>query len=73
VQQVIDAAQRITGASIQMVDAVRRAGDPARLVADAAKARRVLDWAPRHAELDSIIADAWRWESKTAHAAIGNQ
>lgn len=73
VQQVIGAAQRITGVSIQVVDALRRAGDPARLVADASKARRMLNWTPRHAELDSIIADAWRWESKTARTAINNQ
>ena len=66
VQQVIDAAQRIAGVSIQIVDAERRAGDPARLVADASRARRVLGWAPRHAELDAIIADAWRWENATA-------
>ena len=73
VQQVIDAAQRVTGVSIQTVDGVRRAGDPARLVADASKARRVLDWAPRHAELDSIIQDAWRWECKTAGMDINNK
>jgi UDP-glucose 4-epimerase len=65
VQQVIDAAQRITGVSIDVVDAERREGDPASLVADASKARRILGWAPRHAELDSIIKDAWRWERKT--------
>ena len=73
VQQVIDAAQRITGVRIQVVDALRRAGDPARLVADASKARRMLNWTPRHAELDSIIADAWRWESKTARTATNSQ
>lgn len=73
VQQVIDAAQRITGVSIRVIDAQRRAGDPARLVADASRARRVLNWTPRHAELDSIIADAWRWESKTARTTINNQ
>jgi UDP-glucose 4-epimerase len=66
VQQVIDAAQRVTGRRIQTIDGIRRAGDPARLVADASKARRVLGWASRHAELDSIIQDAWRWECKTA-------
>lgn len=66
VQQVIDATQRITGKSIRVVDAERRAGDPARLVADASRARRVLGWVPRHAELEAIIEDAWRWERTTA-------
>ncbi|NMM39130.1 MAG: UDP-glucose 4-epimerase GalE [Glaciimonas sp.] len=68
VQQVIDAAQRVTGAHIPVVDAPRRAGDPARLVADASKMSRILGWAPLHAELDSIIEDAWRWERQTAAA-----
>jgi UDP-glucose 4-epimerase len=62
VQQVIDAARRISGQRIDVIDAPRRAGDPARLVADPAKARALLGWIPRHAKLDTIIETAWRWE-----------
>jgi UDP-glucose 4-epimerase len=65
VQQVIDAARRISGLRIDVLDAPRRAGDPARLVADSAKARALLGWAPRHAQLDIIIETAWRWECRT--------
>jgi UDP-glucose 4-epimerase len=65
VQQVIDVAKRVTGVAIKVVDAPRRAGDPARLVADASRARRDLGWTPQHAELDAIVEDAWRWECRT--------
>jgi UDP-glucose 4-epimerase len=66
VQQVIDVAQQVTGVTLEVVDGPRRAGDPARLVADATKARRDLGWTPQHAALASIIGDAWRWECRTA-------
>jgi UDP-glucose 4-epimerase len=39
----------------------RRAGDPARLVADASKAGKVLGWKPRLG-LDEIVRSAWNWE-----------
>jgi UDP-glucose 4-epimerase len=64
VQEVIDTARRISGQRIDVRDAPRRAGDPARLVADPGKARAVLDWNPRHAQLDTIIDTAWRWECR---------
>lgn len=64
VQQVIDTACKETGRDIRVVDAARRAGDPPRLVADAAKAREVLGWQPRYADLDTIMAHAWAWEQR---------
>lgn len=63
VQQVIDAAHQITGRPIRTVDGPRRPGDPARLVGDSRKAREVLGWRPRFAELRTILEHAWKWES----------
>jgi UDP-glucose 4-epimerase len=62
VQEVIDSARYVTGREIPLLDAPRREGDPPRLVADASLARRVLDWQPRYAALETIIAHAWQWE-----------
>jgi len=42
-------------------DGGRRAGDPPALVADAAKARATLEWAPRLSDLDTIVRTAWDW------------
>lgn len=62
VKEVIDAVRKVTGRDFQVHEEPRRAGDPPRLVADASKARQLLGWQPRHDDLGSIIADAWRWE-----------
>ena len=60
VQQVIDAAKEVTQREIVIVEGKRRAGDPAVLVADSARAMRELKWQPRYSDLHMIIRDAWR-------------
>jgi UDP-glucose 4-epimerase len=59
VREVIEAARRVTGREIRQVDAPRRAGDPAALVAGAGRAAEVLGWRPRRPDLETMIADAW--------------
>lgn len=68
VQQVIDAARRVTGREIAVQYAPRRAGDPARLVADARRATQALGWQPEYADLDTLIRHAWQWELKQQRA-----
>lgn len=64
VNQVIEAARRVTGRDIAVRYAPRRPGDPARLVADSTQAQRRLDWRPRYAALDTLVEHAWRWECR---------
>lgn len=64
VQEVIDAARRVSGREFKVIQQNRRAGDPARLVADSAKARELLGWTPVFADLETIIGHAWNWEMK---------
>ena len=64
VQQVIDTACKATGKDIQVKDAPRREGDPARLVADATLARKELGWNPRYDELETIVRHAWQREKQ---------
>ncbi|MFI9185005.1 UDP-glucose 4-epimerase GalE [Streptomyces goshikiensis] len=59
VREVIDSVRRVTGHAIPEIVRPRRPGDPAVLVASAARARERLGWRPRRAGLDSIVADAW--------------
>lgn len=66
VQEVIDTAQQVTGRQIAVVNAPRRAGDPARLVADARLAKHKLGWQPRHADLATIVQHAWQWETRAS-------
>jgi UDP-glucose-4-epimerase GalE len=64
VNEVIDAARRVTGHPIPLRDDPPRAGDPPVLVADATRAGTELGWAPRYAALETIIAHAWQWEQR---------
>jgi UDP-glucose 4-epimerase len=59
VREVIDAAERVTGRRIPQIEAERRAGDPATLVAGAQRARAELGWSPARPALDTMVADAW--------------
>lgn len=69
VQQVIDSVAEVTGRPIPVVDGPRRAGDPARLVADARAAKQVLGWNPQYTDLQTIIAHAWAWEQHVLRQA----
>jgi UDP-glucose 4-epimerase len=64
VQEVIDTAEAVTGRKIAVVNAPRREGDPARLVADATLARQQLGWQPQYADLATIVEHAWKWETR---------
>ena len=66
VRQVIEAVGHVTKKPIPVIDAARRAGDPARLVADATLARKHLGWTPLYPDLSTIVAHAWNWEKKIA-------
>jgi len=64
VQEVIDAAQALTGRPLEVREGPRRPGDPAELVADAGRARSVLGWTPQRSDLPTILSDAWRWHQR---------
>lgn len=61
VKEVIDTARKVTDEEIKAVISERRAGDPAKLIASSDKAKSILGWKPEHADLEEIIADAWKW------------
>jgi len=63
-EQVLDAIERETGERLPGVMGPQRAGDPAELVADPARARRELGFAPSRSDLETIVRTAWachRW------------
>jgi UDP-glucose-4-epimerase GalE len=64
VREVIAAAEQVTGRRIPVREAPRRPGDPPVLVADPARARALLGFAPRYTELAPIVATAWRWHTR---------
>lgn len=61
VNEVIEAARKVTNAPIPAVVSPRRAGDPAQLIASSEKAKTVLGWKPEYEDIEEIIATAWKW------------
>ena len=66
VRDVLKLVRDVSGVDFKVTEADRRPGDPASLVASAERIRQLTGWSPQHADLRTIIADAWRWESKLA-------
>ena len=63
VREVIEAARHVTGHAIPIVEAPRRPGDSARLVASPQKIIDGLGWKPEHTNLQEILSSAWAWHS----------
>ena len=61
VKEVVAAVERATGKSVPHRMGPRREGDPPRLVADSRKLQSALGWRPQRADLERIVADAWRF------------
>jgi len=62
VLEVLDSVDRVAGVKLDRVIASRRAGDSDALVATGEAILRTLDWVPRYADLDTIVAHALAWE-----------
>ena len=62
VREVVQACRRVSGHAIPAQEQPRRPGDPATLVASAARAQAVLGWRTEHG-LERIVADAWAFMS----------
>jgi UDP-glucose 4-epimerase len=60
VAEMLETARRVTGSAIPARVVERRAGDPARLVASARRAREVLGWSARYSDPEQLIATSWR-------------
>lgn len=60
---LLQAVERVTGRPVPYEDAPRRDGDPAAVWADVTAVRRDLAWEARYRDIDTLVADAWRWAS----------
>ena len=64
VKEMIEAARKVTGHAIPAKVCERRAGDPAKLVAASAKARKELGWEPQFENVEAMISSAWKWHQE---------
>ena len=65
VRDVIAEVERVTGVEVPVEVGPRRAGDPTRLVASAARAKERLGWEPE-LDLGAMVADAWAFSNRPA-------
>lgn len=59
VKELIAVTKQVTGKSIPVQEAPRRPGDAPELVAESAKARKLLGWQASHSSLEKILKTAW--------------
>jgi UDP-glucose-4-epimerase GalE len=67
VKEVLDTVGEVLGCVVPAEYGVRRVGDPATLVADAARAHALLGWKPQY-NLRDIVASAAAWHQTTRYA-----
>ena len=60
VLEIVESARKITGSKIPLNIVERRAGDPAKLVASAKLASKLLNWKARYSSAEEIIETTWR-------------
>ncbi|WDO11341.1 NAD-dependent epimerase/dehydratase family protein (plasmid) [Streptomyces murinus] len=61
VQDVVDAAQQISGRHIDIDRSPAHGNDITYSVADTTQAVEHLGWVPKHTSLDTMIRDQWQW------------
>lgn len=66
VKEVLTSVERVTGKKVPFTMGPRREGDPPSLVADSTKLQTKLGWKPKRADLDKIVADAWKFAQTLA-------
>ena len=59
--EVIEKAKQITKTDFKVTLVEKRVGDPAKLIGDATKAKKVLGWNPKFFGLEKILQTAWEW------------
>jgi UDP-glucose-4-epimerase GalE len=67
VLQVIAAAEKVLGRPIPHFIGPRRAGDPATLIADPAKAEAMLGWQARMSSIEEIVSSAAAWHANQCY------
>jgi UDP-glucose 4-epimerase len=64
VRQVIEKVKEISGVDFTVIEAERRAGDPACVIAANDRITKILGWQPRFNDLDTIVRTALDWDKK---------
>ncbi len=66
VREVVDHSRNVTNRDVPITEGPRRPGDCTKLVSGSSRAMSELGWKPARSDLQTMIADAWRWH-QTGH------
>lgn len=61
VRDVINMVAKLSKKDFRIIEAEKRAGDPAVLIGSSEKAIKTLGWSPKYADMATIIETAWNW------------
>ena len=73
VKEIVDACEKVSGASIDRIIAPRRPGDPAILVASADRLVAELGWQPRYQSIGQIVTSAYNWHNTYPNGYLDKQ
>ncbi len=71
VREVLAAIGEVAGHAVPVIEAARRPGDPASLVADGRRLVQLTGWTPSHSQLTSVIETAFAWRKANPHGYPG--
>lgn len=63
-QDIITTVEDVSEKKMKVHHVGRRAGDPARLIADPTKIQEELGFSPQFSDLLTIVSSAWKWHNK---------
>jgi UDP-glucose 4-epimerase len=64
VKEVLETMKKVSGVDFPVEMKERRAGDPAILISDNSKIRKVMNWTPKYDDLELICRTGLEWEKK---------
>jgi UDP-glucose 4-epimerase len=64
VKEVLETMKKVSGVDFPVEIKERRAGDPAILISDNSKIRKVMNWIPKYDDLELICKTGLEWEKK---------
>lgn len=64
VREIINVVEKISGKRLNVVEGMRREGDPPVLISRSEKAKKVLGWDTKYKNIEDIIETAYHWHKK---------
>ena len=64
VLEIVEVVKKVTGRALPFTLTPNRPGDPPSLYSDPSKIKAEIGWAPRYADIESMVRHGWEWRLK---------